>query len=635
VRAGAAVLLLMAGAAPGQQQGALIRTEARTVLVDAVVTDKKGAYIRDLAARDFHILQDNKEQIITSFALETPTSTAQLHSLVLFFDEASMEAADQLPARAAASGFIDAESRPNRRMAVVSYDGALRVRQNFTGSAGRLKEALPVPRPRTARPLISGSLDDANSQNFLMTLRGLGESLGVLPGRKVVVVFAGKWRNSSVTQSALREAIEACNRSGVAVYPVDVRPVSGQSDALPPGFDPLSTGIRPINGGLQGDAGDSTSGADSASASQQLLIELADRTGGFVVKNSNYLLRGLQAIAIEQDQYYTLTYTPTDAKEGSCHALRVKVDRGGATVRARNAYCMAKPQDLLAGTSAAKNLERRAAETQSGSIAASMQLPYFYSAPSLARVHATMEIATSAVKFDNRSGKLHAEIDLVGIASAGDGDVRARFSDTLSFDFDNQTQIAAWKAKPLHYEKEFRIVPGQYQFTIAFGQPQQGDATFGRLNAPLTIGPWVKGDLGVSGVVLSKEIHPAADTGLLLSNGDQTPLIADATQVVPSGSARFAKSEPGYFYFEVYDPDSSPVSVSVRALNARNGELAWKTGPDSLGIPADAAARAVPILAKLPLDTLAPGSWRLEIEARDMKGKAVERSIDLEIRDGP
>ena len=35
--------------------GILLRTETRMVLVDAIVTNKKGEYIRDLEAKDFKV----------------------------------------------------------------------------------------------------------------------------------------------------------------------------------------------------------------------------------------------------------------------------------------------------------------------------------------------------------------------------------------------------------------------------------------------------------------------------------------------------------------------------------------------------------------------------------------------------
>src|SRR6266702_2768277 len=58
--------------APAQQQpvatAPVIRTESRVVLVDAVVTDKKGNYVHDLIQKDFKVYEDNKEQAVTSFS---------------------------------------------------------------------------------------------------------------------------------------------------------------------------------------------------------------------------------------------------------------------------------------------------------------------------------------------------------------------------------------------------------------------------------------------------------------------------------------------------------------------------------------------------------------------------------------
>src|ERR1019366_5951451 len=146
-------------------------------------------------------------------------------------------------------------------------------------------------------------------------------------------------------------------------------------------------------------------------------------------------------IGEEQTESYVVSYTPPESKDESCHALRVKVDRGGATVRARSSYCATKPVDLIAGTTAGKELESRAAGTEAGNLGASMQLPYFYSSPGVARVHLAMEIVPDTITFETRLGKLHAEINLLGVASASDGSVGARFSDTLKLEFDNQAEF--------------------------------------------------------------------------------------------------------------------------------------------------------------------------------------------------
>jgi VWFA-related protein len=644
------------------QQSTTIQTETRVVLVDAIVTAKNGTYIRDLSQKDFRVWEDNKEQTIRSFSFESSSEAVQPRSLVLFFDQSSMEATDQIAVLQSASRFIDAETGPNRKMAIVSYDGALRVRQNFTDNAGRLKDALPRPASRVsqaeeqARPehnsltglsgdsiacstfcgdrKDAGSVDDTGSRNMLQSLRNLGTSLGALPGRKIVVIFAGRIASSSSQRSDLKETIDACNKSGIAVYPVDVRPMSVTSLSTTPrvfGEDPRALQQRP--NGPQGETADSDTGpVDTGAGSQQLTAELASRTGGFIIRNANDLLGGLQAVAGEQDQYYVLTFTPPESKEGTCHTLRLKVDRAGTTVRARNSYCTAKALDLLAGTNMGRDLEKRAAETQPGNMAASIELPSFHAAPGVARVHLATEIAPGALKFERVKGKLHAEINLLGIATAGDGGVPARFSDNLKFDFDSEAQVAAWKAKPLHYEKEFRVVPGRYKFTLAFSQAGQSDAIFGKVESPLNIDSWNGSELGMSGLVLSRETHAAADVGLSLSIGDQTPLVAGDTQIVPLGSDRFPKSGPGFFYFELYDPEPASVTVRVRVLDRKTADVKWDSGDTQLPLPANGGKPALPAMAKLPLEALTSGDWRLEVTASDAAGKVAKSSVDFAVQ---
>src|SRR5579863_5838281 len=47
------------------------RAAAQEVLVDAAVVDKQGNFQRNLTRQDFKILEDGKEQKITSFSLES------------------------------------------------------------------------------------------------------------------------------------------------------------------------------------------------------------------------------------------------------------------------------------------------------------------------------------------------------------------------------------------------------------------------------------------------------------------------------------------------------------------------------------------------------------------------------------
>jgi len=648
--------LLCFAAVLAAQPSTVIKTETREVLVDAIVTGKNGAYVSDLSAKDFHLSEDGKEQSIKGFAVESTAAVAQPRSLVLFFDETSMEARDEIAVRQAAASFIDAEAGPNHRIAIVTFNGSVRIVQSFSDNAGRLKDALAqssfhgLPSaadsdrshdPSRAKedrlsgsPRASGNLaaDTMAVRNMIRSLGDLGKSLGVLPGRKIVVLFTGILSSSNDQKAEVRDAADAANKSGVAFYAIDVRPVFAQTDpgdAPTPQSGPtyMTRGGGPgggLGGGPRGDSDDLSSPIpDSGASSQQILFGLANGTGGFVVRNTTDLLGGLQNIAQEQEQYYALTYVAPESKEDSCHTLRVKVDRKGTKVRSRTSYCTAKPLDLLAGTTTGKDLENRAAGTEAGGIVAFMSLPYFYLSPNVARVNLAIEIAADALKFQNQKGRSHAEINLLGIASTPDGNVAARFSDTAKFDFENQAEVDKLKGKLLHYEKEFKIAPGQYRFTLAFSS---GGQNFGKLEAPLEVEPRKPGDLALSGIVLSREARPAADLGLstgVSPLGDGTPLIAQGMQVIPAGSHQFLKAEPAFFYFEVYDSNPASVNAQVRILD-RAGASKWDSGLQKLSVPQ--------LGGNLPINTLAAGAYQLEVTATGSSGTQVKRTADFEIQ---
>jgi VWFA-related protein len=591
---------------------AQIRTETRVVLVDAIVTDKRGDYIHGLTAKDFRVFEDNKEQKILSVGSERGTNAARPHYLILFF--APMQAAERMVARLAASGFVDANAEENRKIAVVSFNGEMRIGQNFTDDAGRLKAAVNTAMSSE----VTTGITDSSALDTIRALRNLATSLSTLQGRKTIVFVSGGLSQSSVQKAELTAAIDACNKSDVAVYPIDLRPLNSGLTTSRAGtmLDGPATaggmGRRGGGGGPQGDRPDPEATVrDAGTSNQQVLFQLAGGTGGFVVANLGELQGGLQKIGVEQGEYYVLSYTPSESKTG-CHTLRVKVDRGGTNVRARANYCESKPEDLLAGTLTGQDLERRAAGAQSGTIAASMQLSYFYTSLNVARVNVALEIPHA-----------NADLSFLGIASTPDGGVAARFSDALKL-------APGGQGKPAHYEKEFRIAPGKYTFTMAFSS---GGESFGKVETPLIVEPRQAGELALSGLALSKDTHPADAMALGVAGlvESSTPLVTNGVRMVPSGTTQFTKAEPGFVYFEVYAPDPASVRYGMRVLDPKTGEPKSDSGFRKLDLP-KGGGDAVPVGSSLPIGGLAPGAYELEVTAVDSAGKQVRRTADFEVK---
>src|SRR6266446_1151775 len=234
-------------ASPAEQQPVVvIKKESKLVLVDSVVTDKKGNYVRDLAQNDFKVFEDNKEQPVSTFSTGADAATqanGQRRYLILFFDNSTMAAPDQIQARSAATKFIAANAGPDRLMAVVDFGGSLRIVQNFTANADILRAAVsgvkgsavdpnappdaPVSVASTGLPFLGSSLGNAaadfGARSMLLAVRSLAKNLRSIPGRKMVVLFSGGFPLTQENQSELTATIDACNKSNVAVYALDAR----------------------------------------------------------------------------------------------------------------------------------------------------------------------------------------------------------------------------------------------------------------------------------------------------------------------------------------------------------------------------------------------------------------------------
>ena len=374
----------------------------------------------------------------------------------------------------------------------------------------------------------------------------------------------------------------------------------------------------------------------SASTNQQILAALAEGTGGFTIFNTNDLLGGLERIGREQNEFYILGYVPGDTPEGSCHTLKVKLNRGGLNVRARSGYCNTRSANVLEGKPLEKQLESHATGSQPGSIHGVLQAPYFYTAPETARVNLAMEIPADTFQFNKEKGKYHANLNVLGIAYRADGTIGARFSDTVNMDLEKDE----WKefAKlPYRYQNQFDATPGTYKLAVVLSAG--GDA-FGKFESPLAIDPYDGKHFSLSGVALTNSPQRLDDipTGLdsvLLE--DRTPLVVKGLQIVPSGSNRFKHTDNVILYTEIYEPlltSASPpvVGMAYRIFERSTNKQVFFTEVVRADDFIQKGNSVIPVGMKVKVDDLKPGSYRLVMQAVDSaKNHAPDRSIDFDI----
>ncbi len=755
-----------------QQPGVIIKKESRLVLVDAVVTDKKGNYVRDLTEKDFKVFEDNKEQPVASFSSGTDASiqakgNAQKRFLILFFDNSSMAAPDQIQARGAATKFVAANAGPDRMMAVVDFGGTLRIVQNFTANPDLLQAAVkgikyssvdpnassasdslaPVTVASTGLSSLSNAEADYGARTMLLSVRSLAKNLRAVPGRKMLILFSAGFALTPENESELTATIDACNKANVAIYSLDVRglvapvPTGGGSArnhsgsgklrdasyATPANASPSrahlvltsyslgepqrpggggtgggtsggagggrggtggtggtggaggtggkggtggtggtgtggtggkgGTGGTGTGGGTRGGGGSTSPGnlynnsmnnpynqsrtivpqfPPSVATNQQILAALAEGTGGFSIFNTNDLLGGLERIGREQNEFYIVGYVPPETPEGSCHTLKVKMNRGGLNVRARSGYCNVRSANPLEGKPVEKQLELRAAGSQVGSIHGALQAPYFYTAPNVARVNLAMEIPSDSLKFNKEKGKYHANMNILGMAYKPDGSVGARFSDTINLDLEKDEWKEFTKV-PYRYQNQFDAAPGTYKLTVVLSG---GGDTFGKFESPLQIDAYDGKKFSLGGVALTNSLTRISDipTGLdsvLLE--DRTPLVVKGMQLTPSASNRFKHSDNVIMYTEIYEPLLTSATPPRVGFAYHIYDRATKKDVLFTGLaPADEFIQkgnpVIPGGLMVNVKDLTPGGYRLVVQAVDSAGNhAPDRMVNFDI----
>jgi VWFA-related protein len=701
-------------AAEANTAAGVFKAQTKLVLVDAIVTDKKDNYIRDLTEKQFRVWEDNKEQTVKSFSYETDngSSNSAKRYLVLFFDDSHMDFGDQAIAKRAAAKFVDTNIGPNHLMAVMDFTGTLRLTQNFTADGERVKSRMAGQASAQFEPALSQRSDgqqqlevpwllnaqaDFSARNMLFALRDVAKSLALVPGRKIMVLLTSGFPLSAELRSELTATIDVCNRANVAVYPIDVRglkadlnlPSRPAAQFLPALFNPGTVaphlvlaqhGGGPGGGGGHGGGGGTGGGGHGgggggsggggghgggnggggghggggggagggrgfsptynfyqnafqpsdllpriptmASADEDVLYELALGTGGFVIHNTNDLLAGLNRIAKEQNEYYVLGYAPPYSPEGSCHTIKVKVDHGGTIVRSRSGYCNVKPIDLLAGKEIEHELEAHAAKDPASQ--GSLEAPFFFTSPNVARVNVAMEVPANSIQFAKEKGRFHADVNVLGIANKPDGTEAARFSDTIHLQFEKH-DLDEFNKRPFRYENQFEIASGEYKLSVVFSS---GGQNFGKLETPLKVESYDGKHFVISDLAMSKEAYPVSEiTGGLdadLVEG-YVPLVTSGIQIVPAADHHFKKSDNTMVYLEIYEPllaSANPpkLGLEMKVVDS-TGHPKADVGITKTEQLIQSGNPVVPIGLKVPVSNLEPGTYRLEVRAVDSAGR--------------
>ena len=326
-----------------------IKMDTSLVTIPVSVMDRDGKFVPFLKKRDFRLYEDGVEQDIESFnSVETPFHVA------LVLDTSNSTLFKFADIQDAAFAFIKQLRRDDQVM-VVSFDSKVRFHCDFTSDYDELRRAIEETR-------INGSTKLYEAVDKVV------DRLETIQGRKAIVLFTDGVDTAS-RRANYKNTVEKVEESGAIVYPIKY---DTEGDQQGGGYGPTtnswpwpnpspSSGRRrwpfsPLAGQLStkwqfpqwrfsqwpGRAPSSGGGkSDDYRRAGRYLQELADRSGGRLYDGDTLysVTQAFSMIAEELRHQYSLSYYPVNSKkDGAYRHVKVRVEKQGMIVRAREGY---------------------------------------------------------------------------------------------------------------------------------------------------------------------------------------------------------------------------------------------------------------------------------------------------------
>ncbi len=329
-----AALAAASGPAAAQQTRIREHVEVRRVVVDVRVVDHRGDPILGLNADDFRITVDRlpaeldsvewvsgaepfAEGLTPDEAATSGGPVAPPGKLIVYFfqaDFASVRLTGLMPMKFRAIQMLSTLT-PGDRVAVVSFDSHLKLRQDFTNDREKLTQAIhdairfggetdvrPGPFPSLAASFDRGAAKRAAEPETALLV--LAKALQPLPGAKSIAYFgwglghlARPWVIMGRDYNAARDAL---GKARASVFAIDIT----QAD-----FHDLEVGMQ----------------------------QVAADTGGFYVKTNNFPGQAITRLQGAIAGHYVLVVVKPERPSGE-HIITVELTREQGTVLARASY---------------------------------------------------------------------------------------------------------------------------------------------------------------------------------------------------------------------------------------------------------------------------------------------------------
>lgn len=463
---------------------------------------------------------------------------------------------------------------------------------------------------------------ERNQQGYatINAMLALTNSMRNLPGRKTIIFFSEGLSLPPAVVEQFKSVINAANRANVSVYTVDAAGLRIDSPNLEKTREINALAERRMNQvhRSQDPSGPLMKGLERNEDLLRLnphsgLGELADQTGGFLIRDTNDLSAGLRRIDEDMRAHYVLTYIPKNQEyDGRFRQISLKLTRPNLDVQTRKGYyavdnSIASPVlGFEAPALAALNAAR-----------ASNQFPLRVGALSfpeperLGLAPILIEAPASAFTFttDNEKKTYGSDFSIIALVRNEAGQVVEKLSRHYPLSGPVDKIEAARKGEILFY-READLPPGRYTVeAVAYDAPT-GKASVRKTK--LEIPGDDKTKLRLSSLTLLKR----ADRLTAEEQKKDHPLHFGEVLVYPNLGEPLRKSavKQVTLFFTAWPAKGSTekLKLTVEVLQ-NNRSLARIPGE----LPEADKTGAVKYASALPLENFPPGSYELRVIVTD------------------
>jgi GWxTD domain-containing protein len=242
-------------------------------------------------------------------------------------------------------------------------------------------------------------------------------------------------------------------------------------------------------------------------------------------------------------------------------------------------------------------------------------------------VPVTVQIPNSQLSFKSKEGVHSASINVFGRVSTLTGRVVQTFEDTVSRDFPESLFQQSVKLQSI-YQKAVPLRPGLYRLDLVIKDVQSGNV--GVVNSRLQVPRYDDDKLESSSLILADQIEhvPAKQIG-------SGQFVLGSSKVRPRLEGDFTTADKLGIYMQVYNlkpDDKTHKSNATFQYTVKKGSeqvLQFKETSVDMKQTGD----QITIERLLPLSTLAPGKYTLEINATDtLSNQTISRTADFTVK---